>query len=357
MLNGSPKRAAKSGSKAKFAKMAAAWTEGLLDPEDPATPERRPKPTRIQGKKEFMSPPRRFAMKARPVAKIPMKAKPVAKSPMKAKGVIKKTAMKTTSAKSCKKGGRKIAMKLVVKPATKGVRSGTQASPTSKASVHHPLRPDPPRRPPADPPDLSPPSRHPSDSPIRHSPPSARLPGPDDRPHPARPTGSRPTATSRPSDRPCPAPARPFPPCSPAPVRPSSAPGLSAWVLLRPPSPSQKGGFVVSKKDRTKDGLFRRNFSQLPQSIRDEYPKATLGAERRLVNEVVAKDGHSGQWYINVKAAILKELQGKYVDVRQDNGVVTKPAGLAAALWGGWPGLEEAIKRGGIWTVTNEGKT
>ena len=38
-------------------------------------------------------------------------------------------------------------------------------------------------------------------------------------------------------------------------------------------------------------------------------------------------------------------------------GVVTKPAGLAAALWGGWPGLEEAIKRGGIWTVTNEGKT
>ena len=114
---------------------------------------------------------------------------------------------------------------------------------------------------------------------------------------------------------------------------------------------------MVSKKDRTKDGLFRRNFSQFPQSIRDEYPKATLGAERRLVNEVVAKDGHSGQWYINVKAAILKELQGKYVDVRQDNGVVTKPAGLAAALWGGWPGLEEAIKRGGIWTVTNEGKT
>ena len=114
---------------------------------------------------------------------------------------------------------------------------------------------------------------------------------------------------------------------------------------------------MVSKKDRTKDGLFRRNFSQLLQSIRDEYPKATLGAERRLVNEVVAKDGHSGQWYINVKAAILKELQGKYVDVRQDNGVVTKPAGLAAALWGGWPGLEEAIKRGGIWTVTNEGKT
>ena len=52
----------------------------------------------------------------------------------------------------------------------------------------------------------------------------------------------------------------------------------------------------------------------------------------------------------------MKELQEKYVDVRQNKGVVTKPAGLAAALWGGWPGLEEAIKRGGIWTVTNEGK-
>ena len=239
MLNGSPKRAAKSGSKAKFAKMAAAWTEGLLDPEDPATPERRPKPTRIQGKKEFMSPPRRFAMKARPVAKIPMKAKPVAKSPMKAKGVIKKTAMKTTSAKSCKKGGRKIAMKLVVKPATKGVRSGTQASPTSKALVHHPLRPDPPRRPPADPPDLSPPSRHPSDSPIRHSPPSARLPGPDDRPHPARPTGSRPTATARPAIT---TPARSG---GPAPDRVLPPPDRSPRALLPPSAPRAPLGFPL----------------------------------------------------------------------------------------------------------------
>ena len=199
-------------------------------------------------------------------------------------------------------------------------------------------------------PPLCPPAR-----PRRPAPPSPPDGLPPDSNRPTRHHDTRPIRW--PSTRPCPAPARPFPPCSPAPVRPSSAPGLSAWVLLRPPSPSQKGGFVVSKKDRTKDGFFRRNFSQLPQSIRDEYPKATLGAKRRLVNEVVAKDGHSGQWYINVKAAILKELQGKYVDVRQDNGVVTKPAGLAAALWGGWPGLEEAIKRGGIWTVTNEGKT
>ena len=302
-------------------------------------------------------PGRKFAMQAKSVAMIPMKATAAAKIPMEANGVSKRIPMKTTPAKSCKMVGKTKAMKLVLKLAAKGVRSGTPASPTAMALVQHPTTPRP--GPPA-------PSRF--SRPVPALPAPARLAhpafvrpphlrGPGDRPHPARPTGSRPTATSRPSDRPCPAPARPFPPCSPAPVRPSSAPGLSAWVLLRPPSPSQKGGFVVSKKDRTKDGLFRRNFSQLPQSIRDEYPKATLGAERRLVNEVVAKDGHSGQWYINVKAAILKELQGKYVDVRQDNGVVTKPAGLAAALWGGWPGLEEAIKRGGIWTVTNEGKT
>jgi hypothetical protein len=267
MLNGSPKRAAKSGSKAKFAKMAAAWTEGLLDPEDPATPERRPKPSRIQGKKEFMSPPRRFAMKARPVAKIPMKATPVAKSPMKAKGVIKKTAMKTTSAKSCKKGGRKIAMKLVVKPATKGVRSGTQASPTSKASVHHPLRPDPPRRPPADPPDLSPPSRHPSDSPIRHSPPSLpACPAPTTGPtQPARRAPARQQPPDPPSRHPpdpvaqhptvsCPRPT--VPPVPPCPRPPLGRP----WAFRLGPAPpavsKPEGGFVVATtKDRNKDGF------------------------------------------------------------------------------------------------------
>ena len=61
-------------------------------------------------------------------------------------------------------------------------------------------------------------------------------------------------------------------------------------------------------------------------------------------------------WYINVKAAILKEWQEKYLDVRKDKGVITKPGGLAAALWGGWAGLDEARKRGEVWTVTAEGR-
>ena len=239
MPDGSPKRSAKSGSKAKFAKMAAAWTAGLLDDEDPATPERRPKPSRIQGKKEFMSPPRRFSMKAKPVAKIPMKAKPVAKIPMKAKGVRKKIPMKTTPAKSCKTGGKKRAMKLVLKPATKGVRSGTPASPTSTALVHHPLRPDPPRRPPADPPDLSPPSRHPPDSPIRHSSVPPHLRGPGDRPHPARPTGSRPTATARPAIT---TPARSG---GPAPDRVLPPPDRSPRAPLPPSAPRAPLGFPL----------------------------------------------------------------------------------------------------------------
>ena len=75
-----------------------------------------------------------------------------------------------------------------------------------------------------------------------------------------------------------------------------------------------------------------------------------------MVNEVVARDDKSGQWYINVQSAILKEWQEKYLDIRKDKGLVTKPPGLAASLWGGWAGLQEAKKRGEIWTVTAEGK-
>ena len=52
----------------------------------------------------------------------------------------------------------------------------------------------------------------------------------------------------------------------------------------------------------------------------------------------------------------MKEWQEKYLDVRKDKGVITKPPGLAAALWGGWAGLDEARKRGEIWTVAAEGK-
>ena len=63
-----------------------------------------------------------------------------------------------------------------------------------------------------------------------------------------------------------------------------------------------------------------------------------------------------GSWTINVASAILKEWQEKYVDVRKDKGLVTKPSGLAATMWGGWAGLEDAKKRGGVWVVTHSGK-
>ena len=96
-----------------------------------------------------------------------------------------------------------------------------------------PLCPDPPRRPPVDPPDLY---RHPPDSPTRQSPVLPRLPGPADRPHPARPTGSRPTATARPAittptrsggpapDRPVIARPSPALPARPVPARPAPLP-------------------------------------------------------------------------------------------------------------------------------------
>ena len=83
-------------------------------------------------------------------------------------------------------------------------------------------------------PPLCPPAR-----PRRPAPPSPPDGLPPDSNRPTRHHDTRPIRW--PSTRPCLAPARPFPPCPPAPVRPSGAPGLSAWVLLRPPSPSQKG--------------------------------------------------------------------------------------------------------------------
>ena len=77
--------------------------------------------------------------------------------------------------------------------------------------------------------------------------------------------------------------------------------------------------------------------------------------KRRLANSVVTRDS-TGSWSINVQSAVLKEWQEKYVDVRKDKGLVSKPPGLAATMWGGWAGLEDAKKRGEVWVVTYSGK-
>ena len=102
------------------------------------------------------------------------------------------------------------------------------------------------------------------------------------------------------------------------------------------------------RKDRNRDAYWKRNQHQLPVSVIEQFNKATPTQRRTLVNQVVTQDPN-GSWYINVNSAILKEWQEKYVDVRKDKGVVTKPPGLAAPLWGGWAGLQEA-------KVISEGK-
>ena len=183
--------------------------------------------------------------------------------------------------------------------------------------------------------------------PARRAPARQQPPDPPSR-HPPDPVAQHPTVS-------CPRPT--VPPVPPCPRPPLGRP----WAFRLGPAPpavsKPEGGFVVATtKDRNKDGFFRRNFNQLPQSIKDEYPKATPKEKRRLVNDVVARDDSSGMWYISVKAAILKEWQEKYLDVRKDKGVITKPGGLAAALWGGWAGLDEARRRGEVWTVTAEGR-
>ena len=49
-------------------------------------------------------------------------------------------------------------------------------------------------------------------------------------------------------------------------------------------------------------------------------------------------------------------MAGKYVDVRHDRGLITKPAGIAASLYGGWAGLAEAEKRNEVSRVTCGGQ-
>ena len=82
------------------------------------------------------------------------------------------------------------------------------------------------------------------------------------------------------------------------------------------------------------------------------FNKATVGEKRKLVNEVVEQDA-DGNWTINVRSAVLKEWKQKYIDVRKDSGLISKPAGLAAQEWGGWSALADAKNRGDVWIVSH----
>ena len=83
------------------------------------------------------------------------------------------------------------------------------------------------------------------------------------------------------------------------------------------------------RKDRNRDGYFKRNVHLLEPSIIQMFNKATVGEKRKLVNEIVEQDSE-GHWRINVRSAVLKEWKQKYIDVRKDSGLISKPAGLAA---------------------------
>ena len=107
--------------------------------------------------------------------------------------------------------------------------------------------------------------------------------------------------------------------------------------------------------DRNRDGYLRRNLNHLPADVVEKLKSSTANDRRRLTNEVVVRDDN-GNWSINVSAPILKEWQEKYVDVRKDKGLITKPAGLAATMWGGWTSLKDATHRGEVWVVVHKEK-
>jgi len=109
------------------------------------------------------------------------------------------------------------------------------------------------------------------------------------------------------------------------------------------------------RKDRNRDGFFKRNTNELPPGVIELFNKANASDKRRLVNEVVIRDD-SGSWTINVQAPILREWQEKFCEVRRDKGLITKPRGLAAQQWGGWTSLNDAQRRGEVWVVTHNDK-
>ena len=85
------------------------------------------------------------------------------------------------------------------------------------------------------------------------------------------------------------------------------------------------------------------------------FAKASRADKRKLVNQCVVR-GSDGEWSINVHSAILNEWNGKYVDVRSDLGLISKPAAQAAQAWGGWAALYAAKERGDVWVVTLNGR-
>ena len=105
------------------------------------------------------------------------------------------------------------------------------------------------------------------------------------------------------------------------------------------------------RKDRNRDGYFKRHIHKLPERIMQMFAKASRAEKRKLVNQCVVR-GPDGEWSINVHSAILNEWNGKYVDVRSDLGLISKPAAQAAQAWGGWPALFAAKERGDVWVVT-----
>ena len=75
---------------------------------------------------------------------------------------------------------------------------------------------------------------------------------------------------------------------------------------------------------------------------------ASIVQKRKLVNDIITRPDN-GTLAINVQSPNLSEWREKFLEIRKDRGLVTKPPGLAARMWCWcvWGGkeLEDALKR------------
>ena len=88
------------------------------------------------------------------------------------------------------------------------------------------------------------------------------------------------------------------------------------------------------RKDRNRDGFFRRNFYTLPMTIQRYYDEASVIERRDLVNELIKRSA-DGHWCIDVRSPVLSEWEEKYGDESKNKIVITKSGPCAARLWGG----------------------
>ena len=107
---------------------------------------------------------------------------------------------------------------------------------------------------------------------------------------------------------------------------------------------------MATRRCRNREGYFKRNFGDLPWEVQQYYRKADTTDKTKLINQIIQRSTN-GQWSINLQTPIVMQCQEKNVERRKEKGLITKPSGRAACMWGGWDALNCALQSKQVWKV------